>query len=211
MKFLPKDEAALLFELSKIKGLDIEAGLEHLPDTGAWFAILRQFREEYDGYEQEIKTALESENWKNYTIRVHAMKGVFGTIGVDFLFQWARKLEFASREGDYELCRQETSALCGAMRAFKTSLEKTSLIEEETVAKSIAPSAQVKEKLTQLKDACMRGDSDEADEFAASLAEMSLNDAALDRRLDEICANARNLDYDVAIEKACALLANLPS
>jgi HPt (histidine-containing phosphotransfer) domain-containing protein len=212
MKFSPKSEPALLAELSKIEGLDINAGLGHLGDSAAaYFDILRRFCAEYDRCELEVKLSLEREDWKNYTIRVHAMKGVFGTIGVDSLFQWARKLELASRAGDYDPCRRETADLCGAMRAFRESLAGTSLIgETEAVPKIPAASGEARKKLSLLRDACARGDSDEADELAAGLAGMGLGNEDADRSLDEICANARNLDYDLAVEKAGALLAILP-
>jgi HPt (histidine-containing phosphotransfer) domain-containing protein len=204
-------EAALLEELSGIAELDIQAGMGHLGDNAAAYCdILRQFCAEYESHEAAIQQFFAAENWKDYAIRVHAMKGVFATIGVDSLFQWARKLELASKAGDYDTCRQETAALCLAMRSFKEALEKTSLVKavEEAPKIQAAPET-VCEKLRLLRDACGRGDSDEADVLAAELARTGLNDESLDRSLDEICADARNLDYDLAVEKADALLEKL--
>ena len=195
-------EAVLLAEIAGIEGFDTAAGLSHTRDNAAaYLGILRQFCNEYDGYEAEINQYLAAENWKDYAIKLHAMKGVFATIGMDSLSQWARKLELAAKSGDTATCKNETAGICRAMRAFIDRLAGTSLVTpEETGPRIKVEAAALEEKLAQLREACMKGDCDFADALAAEIAGMSL-DPETDRVLAEVCSLAASLDYDAAIEK----------
>jgi CheY-like chemotaxis protein/HPt (histidine-containing phosphotransfer) domain-containing protein len=200
-------EAALLKELSGIEGFDTAAGLSHLGDNEpAYIEILRQFCEGFDNSIEKIRQVFAGENWKDYCIELHAIKGVFATIGLDSLSKWALKLELASRGGEYDVCRNETEEFCRAMQSFGDALEKTSLMAaEEAVPKTQVELPLLREKLKALRDACFMGDCDAADALSEELKGMSL-DPETDRVLGEINALIRYIDYDAAIEKIDGLL-----
>ena len=199
---LAGEDAALFAELARIEGFDTAAGLSHTGDNAeAYLDILRQFCDEYDIYEAEINQYFEAENWKNYAIKLHAMKGVFATIGMEPLAQWARRLELAAKSGDTGTCRDETGGICEAMRSFREALEETSLmLAAEAGPKTVVESELLKQKLGELRSACMKGDCDTADALTAELSGMSL-DPETDRAVTEICTLAARLDYDAAVKR----------
>jgi HPt (histidine-containing phosphotransfer) domain-containing protein len=203
--------ASLLRELAEVEGLDTKVGLSHVGDNIlAYIGILRQFCVEFDGYIEEIRRYLATEDWKNYSIKLHAMKGVLATIGMDTLSKWAYKLELASKGEGIETCKQETEAICEAMYGFKEKLRSTGLMDKgEPVEKTLVEGALLKERLEAMKDACQKGDSDRGDVIAEELARMSFNEET-DKAIGEICLLAESLDYEEVIQKIEELQAALP-
>jgi HPt (histidine-containing phosphotransfer) domain-containing protein len=168
----------------------------------AYLQILRQFCAEYEGYISSIEQCLDEENWEDYTIKLHAMKGVFANIGADSISKWAYRLEYASRNGDYAKCRKESRSFIARMFEFKQRLLDTSLIaREEAAEKRQVEAAELLKTLEALREACGQGMSDEADSLAESLKETRFNEEA-DPLIADICELIASLDYDLAIEKA---------
>jgi PAS domain S-box-containing protein len=205
----PADEpdafTALFAELADIEGLDTKSGLSHVGDNvPAYIGILRQFCTEFDGYVAEIRQYLADEDWKNYSIKVHAMKGIFATIGMDSLSKRAYKLELASKGGDVDTCKNETEDFYEAMYVFTEKLRKTSLTDTgEPVEKTVVEAGVLAEKLADLKSACLEGNIDAADVLAGELKTLSLGgeNADTDRLLAEICSSAESLDYEETARK----------
>jgi signal transduction histidine kinase/DNA-binding NarL/FixJ family response regulator/HPt (histidine-containing phosphotransfer) domain-containing protein len=199
-------KARLFADFARIEGFDPAAGLSHTGDNaGAYIDILRQFCAEYDTYEADLRSCLAAEDWKNYSVKIHAMKGVLAVIGMDSLSQWAYRLELASKGGEYDACKNETANISEAMRAFRDRLAQSPLMAREKAGpKTRVDSGLVKQKLARLRDACSQGDSDSADALAAELAGMSL-DPETDRALEEICSLTGNLDYDAVVKQIDAL------
>jgi signal transduction histidine kinase/CheY-like chemotaxis protein/HPt (histidine-containing phosphotransfer) domain-containing protein len=196
----------ILDELRAIEGLDIEVGLSHVGnDTGTYITILRQFCTEFDGYLVEIRRFTLEENWKEYSIRLHAMKGVLANIGMDVLSQWAYKLEYASKNNEYSTCLVETEGICQEMYLFREKLLNTSLLDRgEPVEKTQVSAAVLGEHLDRLKEACLYGESAKADSIAAELDRMCYSEG-MDTALKEISALVASLDYDLVLEKITQL------
>jgi HPt (histidine-containing phosphotransfer) domain-containing protein len=193
--FLP-----LLMALSGIPELDTAAGLSHIGGSlPAYIGILRQFCAEFDGYLEEIRRFLAEANWKEYTIRLHAMKGVFANIGVESLREWADKLELAGKNQEIDICLAETEAICNAMAQFRDKLVATGLLAGTEKAKHSVSGEWVREKLAALKDACTIGDSSAADEVAAELETAHVDDAT-DKMLGEIVKAVAALEYEAVLE-----------
>lgn len=118
----------LFGELSRIEILDLWEGMTHAGNSPElYYDTLRRFYEEFDGYAVNFTESFETEDWKNYTIRVHAFKGAFASLGVENLRSWACELETASKQGDYDRCRRDTPKMMEAMKDFRNRLGKTSL------------------------------------------------------------------------------------
>ena len=124
------DEERLLEILAEKPDLNVKAGLAHVgKKKDIYLGILRQFCDEYDSYIREITRFTAEENWRDYSIRLHALKSVFMNIGNENLSAWARKLELASSEHDHETCKKETEPFCYAMYLFKEKLLQTPLLK----------------------------------------------------------------------------------
>jgi CheY-like chemotaxis protein len=196
-------EEALLEELARIEGLDVDAGLSHIGgNKPAYIRILRQFCAEFDGYIADIKRFWAEEQWGEYSIRLHAMKGVFANIGVESISKWAYTLEYASKHGDADLCLKETEAICDAMYAFKERLLKTPLMDKGEGKEKLGISAEaLAEKLDAVIEACKRGDTGAADKLGEELSTAAFSEG-VDPLIAELCDLISFLDYDVAINKA---------
>jgi CheY-like chemotaxis protein/HPt (histidine-containing phosphotransfer) domain-containing protein len=120
----------LIDELKNIEGLDTEAGLINVGNyEEAYIEVLRAFFSDFDNQIEGLREALGSEDWKDYVIRIHGLKGSFLNIGAKDLGKWAYELEMASKSGDTEKCKREISLICQAMVKLRTALGKTSLME----------------------------------------------------------------------------------
>jgi CheY-like chemotaxis protein/anti-sigma regulatory factor (Ser/Thr protein kinase) len=209
----------LLVALSGIPELDVSAGLSHIGGSlPAYIGILRQFCAEFDGYLEEIRRFLGQENWKEYAIRLHAIKGVFVNIGVVSvpkdsaalnsealsLRDWAYKLELAGKNQELDVCRTETEAICEAMSQFRDKLVAAGLLAGMEKEKHSVSAEWVRGKLAALKDACTTGDSDAADAIAAELATAHVDDAT-DKMLEEIVQAVAGLEYELVIAEISRL------
>ena len=196
-----------LAQLAAVEGLDAAVGLFHVGgNEEIYIGILRQFCRELASHEAAIDRHFVSEEWKHYTLKLHAMKGLFATIGMGALSQWAARLEHASRTGDTDSCRKETGNFCQAMHAFRKNLCESSLMDApQTGPRVQTDTAVIAEKLGNLRDACLKGDCDQADAISAELKTMAV-DPETDAALDEICNLSDSLDYDDAARKIDALL-----
>jgi signal transduction histidine kinase/HPt (histidine-containing phosphotransfer) domain-containing protein/ActR/RegA family two-component response regulator len=198
----------LLTALSGIPELDVSAGLSHIGgNRAAYVKILQQFCTEFVGYLEEIRGFLAKEDWKEYAIRLHAMKGVFANFGVNSLQEWAYKLELAGKNADAGVCRAETEAFCNAMTQFRDALLATGLLATGAKKKRPVSSEWVREKVAALKDACARGESAVSDSLAAELETVHIDDASETANviLAKIVAEAASFDYDKAISDINAL------
>ncbi|MDR0723392.1 MAG: response regulator [Treponema sp.] len=208
---VPRDEqfATLENELSLLGIIDITVGLSHVGNSHAAYAqILRQFCMELDTYIKEIRLFTAEKNWKEYSIRLHAMKGIFANMGVDAISKWAYSLEYASKNGNYAKCIDETEAICEEMLQFREKLRTTSLMDKaEAKEKEPMDEGVLREKLDALAHACTSGDSNRADALAMELEKLTLN-AEVDERLEVICGLVASLDYDVVLEQIQSLLVN---
>jgi CheY-like chemotaxis protein/HPt (histidine-containing phosphotransfer) domain-containing protein len=143
----------LMEQLKNIEGLDTEAGLINVGNyEEAYGEVLRAFFSDFDNQIEGLREALGSEDWKDYTIRIHGLKGSFLNIGAKDLGKWAYELEMASKSGDTEKCKQEINPICQAMVKLRNALAKTSLMEgaEDSSVFGIAGDDSSSEKKTLL-------------------------------------------------------------
>jgi CheY-like chemotaxis protein len=121
----------VLEQLRSIEGLDIEAGLINVGNfEEAYIEVLRAFFSDFDNQIEGLRESLSSEDWKDYAIRIHGLKGAFLNIGAGALGKWAYELEMASKSGDVTRCKQDTNPICQTMVKLRNALAKTSLMEE---------------------------------------------------------------------------------
>jgi HPt (histidine-containing phosphotransfer) domain-containing protein len=119
---------SLFSELSQIEGLDTWEALSRVGNNPDFlYTTLRSFCGDFDGHLADLRQAFADEDWKNYTIYIHAFKGALANIGAEDLRERAYALELAAKDGDYPACRAETQAIIEDMRALRDSLLQTSL------------------------------------------------------------------------------------
>jgi signal transduction histidine kinase/CheY-like chemotaxis protein len=199
---------SLLKELGEI-GLNTTAGLSHIANNKpGYIKILRQFCAESDAYCEAILKFFKEENWKEYGIRVHGMKGAYANIGAEELAKQAYTLESAAKHTDYDACRANTEAFCKAMMDFKNELSKTALMckTEISLKEKTSGTQQILfEKLSDLEEACTKANSASAESIIDELNAM-LFDNVTNTSIKKIANSIESLDYDMALEEIREML-----
>ncbi len=196
-KWLP-DEKIHKGEVKKReRSSDPLAGLEMLDTTQAVKALgsaklLRLIIEEYykDGQQSydEILTAYENEQYKDYTIKVHALKSSSRQIGALELGDKAETLEKAGKANDIDFIKANTEDMLAMFKSLLDSLAPAFPEEDEDEKEKLPPlSDELKtEILDKLRAACDDFDMDVMEEAAKELRGYSWP-AEIRNDLGELC------------------------
>jgi signal transduction histidine kinase/DNA-binding LytR/AlgR family response regulator len=206
-KIAPADALSdpLFIRLRSIEGLDVADGLFHVGgQKSAYYRVLRQFHADIDKTLHIIKAEAMAENWNDYAVRAHGVKGILRTIGHKQLGEWAYKLECAGKDENAEVCREDTAGFCEAILLFREQLRHTGLLEDHTKKKEITAEA-LQKMLAALKDACENFDADQVEEIAAQLNGIACN-AEMEAAIEEIRGFAASFEYKKTADKIAALL-----
>jgi signal transduction histidine kinase/CheY-like chemotaxis protein/HPt (histidine-containing phosphotransfer) domain-containing protein len=201
-------------ELQAIEGLDIQDALSHVGSLENYMEVLKQFHLEMNVYIEGTKTAFDEKNWKDYALRLHSVKGAFGTIGMKGISEWARELEVAVKAEDMAKCQEQTEAFCEAMTAFQDRLGEILPHQQEADpahTQSNAPlvdAAFVKEKMKALYVACYNSRSDDAEAVINSLNQVSFQEEWYSS-LGNIRALVGSYEYEAAAKAVQAFLREL--
>ena len=93
-------------------------------DAGFYRELLDDYITYRDEKIKELDTCYEAEDWKGYSIRIHALKSVSKTIGATKLAERALELEKASKEGDAEFVRSNYPDFLKAYEAVTEIIRK---------------------------------------------------------------------------------------
>ena len=93
------ENATLITKLSKY--LDVKSGLEFSANDVEFYQALLDTYITEDKRERMTST-YDKQDWENYRIVVHSLKGTSKTIGANELSEHAKSLEFAARDNDLE-------------------------------------------------------------------------------------------------------------
>ena len=107
---VPQQETADLGEQELvIAELEVEKGILYCGGKEQYIKILQGYCEDWENTGKGVEEAYTNQDWKNYTIAVHGLKGALRTIGATGVSEMARKLEFAGKEDriDYILKHHE--------------------------------------------------------------------------------------------------------
>lgn len=96
--------------LPQIEGIDMDAAIKLVGNEKVFWSILKDYCRIIPQKIEMIKEYYETENWKNYTVEVHALKSSSRQIGAVGLAQKAEQLENAGNELDLETIRSNTQA-----------------------------------------------------------------------------------------------------
>ncbi|MCL2185981.1 MAG: ATP-binding protein [Treponema sp.] len=195
-----------------IDGLNVSAGLSH---TGGnqenYLNILRYFSENCKTYIGELNTALKEENWENYSIKAHALKGVLANLGAKNLSLIAAKLEKASKENKdhaYNYCRNETGVFSEELLNFREQLAAALNANSDSPAGEkgeTGTDAFLFEQIKLLNEACGNYSFVDTKKILSSLEQYSWdNDAA--EKLNSIKNLISSFDYEKAHEYTLQML-----
>lgn len=90
------------FEALKESPIDVKTGLKNSGTTEAYLGLLKIFYESVDEKTEELNRFYEEKDYKNYTIKVHALKSSARVIGAGDFGEEAQRLENAGKEEDVD-------------------------------------------------------------------------------------------------------------
>ena len=107
-----------------IRGIDMQLGIKNSGSEEIYKTAVRVFYDSIDSDAETIKGLLETENWNDYTVRVHALKSTSLLIGAKELSDEARELEMAGKNEDIDYIRKNTPKVLAHLMSIKESLKK---------------------------------------------------------------------------------------
>ncbi|WP_051200295.1 DegV family protein [Butyrivibrio sp. FCS006] len=106
----------------EIPGIDPVKAIENSGSEDAFRSVLKIFYESIELKAEEIKGLYLEENWKDYTIKVHALKSSARLVGAMILGDAAEKLEMAGKEDNIEYIRKHNDELLKDLDKYKERL-----------------------------------------------------------------------------------------
>ena len=109
---IPSGESSLPLARLAEAGINVGMGLDYCcGEEEFYLEMLRMFSGQSEEKRDEIIALYEAENWKDYAVKVHALKSTSLTIGAEELSEYAKKLEHAGKKEDIEYIRQNHPGL----------------------------------------------------------------------------------------------------
>ena len=188
-------DEAVVFE-----GLDCESAIKALGSPALFQKIVQEYYRSGEAKAVGIKAAYESEDWKDYTIRVHALKSSSRQIGAAELGDMAADLEEAGNALDLDRIHDRTDAL---LESFAELLQRLApyFVEEERDESSL-PAITTEELdriLQDLKVACDDLDMDAMEAAKEELQKYALPEA-IRGDMNELFEAIDNIDIDACME-----------
>ncbi len=106
-----------------LPGIDAAAAMKNSGSEDALRAVMQTYFESYDARFEEIEQYYGAEDWKNYTVKVHALKSSSRLIGAMKLGAGAEALENAGNNGDIAFIRSNHVTLMAAYESVRDALE----------------------------------------------------------------------------------------
>ncbi|MBR5088403.1 MAG: response regulator [Ruminiclostridium sp.] len=117
------EKPGTLFEALESAGVDVRSGLGFCYNNEELYRdLLVEYVKAADGKTRDINGSFDDGDWKNYGIRVHSLKSVSRTIGLQELADTAAMLEKAADEGDTELIEKEHAGFMESYRKAVSAL-----------------------------------------------------------------------------------------
>ena len=93
-------------------------------DADFYLEILRDYAAAYGDTENALVKSFEEKDWKNYEIKVHALKGTSKTIGAAGVSDKAKDLEYAAKDGNTVFIESEHEGMLDAYGTLVRNIEE---------------------------------------------------------------------------------------
>jgi len=110
------DETAVI---DKETGIMYCGGMEELYEE-----VVGQYCEQGNDYMEKVATYFEQQDWKNYQIIVHGIKGSSLTVGAVALSEMAKALEMAAKSEQIDYIQAENDSFLKSYQAVLNALKK---------------------------------------------------------------------------------------
>ncbi|MCR5099426.1 MAG: response regulator [Lachnospiraceae bacterium] len=104
--------------------IDAVSGIKNAGSVKSYMPLLKIFYESIDDRAGEIKRYYDAEDYKNYTVKVHALKSSARIVGAADFGEEAQRLEDAGKAGDIDYIRAHHEAFMDEYEGYKTLLSQ---------------------------------------------------------------------------------------
>ncbi len=201
----------------EVEGLDVERGMVLFGgDKQQYLEIIRMVMEEGRELSMEMSAALAEEDFKNYIIHAHTLKGITANIGASEVSEKAKGLEFAGKEERFDYIWEHHEEVLDTFEALAEGLERLLEAEEsgggEEVPDSEKPEISAEElagKIREMKGLLEDYSRNEAWDLIKECFGFRLPEE-VKAGLKEMETMIKDFQYDEPARKAEEILAALP-
>ena len=184
-----------------IEGIDGNAAITNSGSESAFKSVLKIFYESIDDYAKELQGFYQDNDWRSYTIKVHALKSSCKLIGALETSDKALQLEMAGKEDKLDYIKENHDAFMEAYLGYKERLK--GIFEEKEEAKQrtkpVADAFIMQSMYEGLKDAAEAMDSGTIEEILKEIEEYEIPEEEA-QKYKAICEKAGQFDYDGIVE-----------
>ncbi len=112
-------------------GIDVSKGILYCNGEENFFNVLKGYCEDGDEIGKFAASSFEKQDWKNYTIAVHGIKGAMRSIGADVISERAALLEQAGKKELIEYIMEHHADFMEAYNVFFERLRKSKFINPQ--------------------------------------------------------------------------------
>ncbi len=184
-----------------IAGLNVEKAMEFLGNEELFWSVLKEYYRVIDKKCMLIQEYEQKEQWKEYTVEVHALKSASRQIGALELAQVAEQMEAAGNAGNAPLIHKITPGMLEEYMFYKGILAPYFVREEETGTGRAAKKEELRELFRRMKEAMENLDMDAMETVVKDMGQYSYDDTQ-----QRIFNKLRNAVEDIDTEKCEEIL-----
>lgn len=188
------DFSDFIKQVNNIKSIDAESALKNCSDPELLYKSIRQFNLSIDERSQELQKFFEAEDWKNYEIKVHALKSTSRLIGALELSKIAEYLEECAEKNEIPEIKENHKKLLDLYLEFKTILKPLTEETNQNIQKKPITKIELSDKINKLIQYSESFDIDGLDNLINELKAFSLP-LDFSQKFDNICKSIENVDF----------------
>ena len=181
-----------------IEGIDRDIAIKNSGSEDAFKTVLKIFYDSIEDKAKEIDGYYSSEDWKDYTIKVHALKSSSKLIGAMQTAEKAQLLETAGKEDNIAYIKENHEAFMEEYRSYKAALSK--IFEKESdkdadAGKPVADQYLMSSVYEGMLDAAQAMDCAALDEILKEIEGYAIPEGEKEK-FESLCNCAGQFDYD---------------
>ncbi len=182
---------------SDIKGIDAASAIKNSGSESAFKAVLKIFYDSINDKYTELERCYYENDWKNYTIKIHALKSSSRLIGAMGLGERAEKLEMAGKENDIDYITNNHEAVMEEFLKYREELAGVfkADVKDDDAGKPLADDYIMESIYEELKDAADAMDCDRIEAIMKEAEEYAIPSGEKER-FDLIRRSADMYDYE---------------
>ena len=189
-----------------IEGIDPDTAIRNSGSEDAFKTVLKIFYDSIDTKSSELKDYFETDDWDNYTIKIHALKSSARIIGAEDIAERAQLLENAGKEKDSEYIKDKHEGFMNDYLKYKDILRKvfdktpdSDIPDEGKNGKPEADHSLMQGVYEGLREAAEAMDCDTIEDIFKELEAYSIPESDREK-YSLIVEKAGNFDYDGILE-----------